>query len=137
MSNPFNGPSRCTTRSQRHMPDLLRVRRLRLPVKVGATAAERSQHQNVLFDVEVESDLSRAAASDDLGDTIDYAEVLDRIERIATGSEFALLERLAGEIVRELSELPGVVRVTVEAGKERPPVNQDVGSVSIRIEGTP
>ena len=47
----------------------------------GAYAQEREQPQTLRIDLVLQLDLSRAAASDDLADTLDYADVYRRIVR--------------------------------------------------------
>jgi dihydroneopterin aldolase len=65
----------------------------------GVHAHERETAQPFRVDLVLQLDLARAAASDDLDDTIDYAAVHARIVEIVQTHSYALLERLAGVIL--------------------------------------
>ncbi len=66
--------------------------------------ASASAPQPFDIDLELEVDVERARRSDDLADTIDYAAVHRRVVALVAETLFALLERLADEI------LAGVMR---------------------------
>jgi len=74
----------------------------------GANPGERERAQPFHVDVELDLDLSSAAASDRLEDTVNYADVHRRIVAIVETRSYALLERLAAEI---LTEILGDVRI--------------------------
>ena len=87
--------------------DLIRIRKLQLPVYLGVYAKEQLMPRTVVADIELGLDLSRAAASDALADTVDYDALSRTIRSVCSadatpaGSDprrFALVERLAGEI---------------------------------------
>ena len=86
-----------------------------------------------MIDVELERDLSAAAASDDLTDTIDYDRLTSYVAELVRTSSSKLLEHLAGTIAEQVGSLPGVERVTVEVSKESPPVSEHVGKIAVRI----
>lgn len=71
---------------------------------------------------ELELDLLPVCESDDLGDTVDYADVCERIKEIVASESFAMIERLAHTIALALVEMgasqarvrvakPGVARI--------------------------
>jgi dihydroneopterin aldolase len=64
----------------------------------GVTLEERMEPQPIEVDVDLETDLSAPASSDELADTIDYAAVFELVRGIAEGRSFRLIEALAGEI---------------------------------------
>ena len=87
--------------------DLIRIRKLQLSVYLGVYAKEQLAPRPVVADIELGLDLSRAAASDALSDTVDYDALVEEIRVFCSsdatpiGSDprrFALVERLAGEI---------------------------------------
>lgn len=117
------------------MNDRIFIRGLGVDARVGATAEERLRPQRVLVDVLVDADLSRAAASDDLDDTIDYGRVVSTVAGVIRSSEANLLEHLAGRVVSVVSRMDGVQRVTVEIAKESPPVSEEVAAIAVRIVG--
>jgi len=83
----------------------------------GAYAGEQDTPQ--LFDVAVRlyADVSAACASDALDDALDYAELHRRVVAVVEERSFALLERLAAEIVRAVFEDERVLGAEVSIGK--------------------
>ncbi len=82
--------------------DLIVLRGIRVDGKHGAYAEEREREQPFDIDLELELDLERAAHSDDLADTVNYASVRDTVARVVRGHSFQLLERLADAILYEV-----------------------------------
>ncbi len=82
----------------------------------------------------LDTDLSAAAKSDDIKDTISYADVYDVVnEQMACSS--ALLEHVAGRIAESLfATFPTVSHIHIELFKENPPMGADVGSVGIVMD---
>ncbi|HYZ46764.1 MAG TPA: dihydroneopterin aldolase [Actinomycetota bacterium] len=117
------------------MSDAIVVRGLRVATRIGVTERERTQPQTVVVDLEITADLTRAAASDDLADTVDYSAVVDRVETFVAAAESNLLEHLAARVASVVSRMDGVERVTVEITKDPPPVEQEVDRVSVKIVG--
>ena len=79
--------------------DFIRIRKLQLSVFLGVYPDEQKALRPTFVDIELGLDLSLAASSDALADTVDYAALTDAIRtRCAPPLRFALVERLAGEI---------------------------------------
>jgi dihydroneopterin aldolase len=78
--------------------DIIFIRDLRLTIKVGIYAWEREVPQSVRFDLEIGLRDARAAQSDAIADTIDYAKVVERIEASLQENKIQLLEKLAEHI---------------------------------------
>ena len=83
----------------------------------GANPGERDRHQAFDIDVDLEVDLERSAHTDNLADTLDYAHVHATIESVVKSESYALLERLAQEIVRRLLQNERVHAVSVTVAK--------------------
>ena len=62
---------------------------------IGFIEWERRVKQTIVLDVEMPVDCARAAASDDVADTLDYKKVAKRLIGFVGGSEFKLVETLA------------------------------------------
>src|ERR1043165_3562023 len=62
---------------------------------IGLIEWERRVKQTIVLDVEMPVDCARAAASDDVDDTLDYKKVAKRLIAFVGGSEFKLVETLA------------------------------------------
>lgn len=115
------------------MSDAIIFRGLRAEARIGVTPEERAEPQFLRIDLELERDLSRASASDDLADTVDYSAVTRRVVEIAGQNEVALLERLGELIAQDLLSDDNLERVTVVLGKERPPIPEEVEAVQVRL----
>ena len=116
------------------MTDRILISGLRVRTRVGWPDEERAEPQFVLVDLVLETDVSASSASDDLADTVDYAEVISAVAEHASSTETRLLERLAVEIAEMVSALKGVKRVSVEVAKEVVPVPEEVGRVAVHVE---
>jgi dihydroneopterin aldolase len=88
----------------------------------GVTAAQQTVGAWFSVDVELAVDLAPAAASDDLGSTVDYGAVTARVVEIGTMERVNLLERLAGRVAQMLlAEFP-CQEVRVRVKKLTPPL---------------
>lgn len=95
--------------------DTIFLNDLRVDAVVGIWDWERRIRQSVSIDLEMGTDIARAAASDSIEDTLNYKQVAKRISAFVGDSEFQLVEtmaeRIAGIVLDEF-EVPWVkVRV--------------------------
>ncbi len=84
--------------------DIVFLRDLRIDAVIGIYGWERRTRQTLIFDLEMSADIARAAASDDIKDTLNYKAVAKRLIQFVGESEFQLVETLAercAEIIRE------------------------------------
>ena len=81
--------------------DIIYLHDLRIDTVIGVFDWERRIRQTVILDLEMAVDIRRAAASDDLADTLNYKAVAKRLLDFVGHSEFQLVETLA-ERVAEL-----------------------------------
>jgi dihydroneopterin aldolase len=107
--------------------DTLFIENLRLDCTVGVTAEERRRPQKVLVDVTLTLDLSRAAASKAIGDTVDYREAKRQFSEFVSNGEFVLLESLAEGIASLALDKFEVERVVVRVRKEKYSVEPSIG----------
>lgn len=78
--------------------DRILIEDLEVHFRVGVPEAERSRPQRMLITVEMETDLSAAAAADDLEQTIDYSRVARRLVAWGNGRSWHLIEKLAADV---------------------------------------
>lgn len=102
----------------------------------GVLDEEQARRQPFEINADVVADLSAAGRSDDLGDTIDYGALTDRVVGLVESNRYSLLEYFAQQIADVLLDDPRVVEVTVEVNKLRPPVAHDLASSGVRITRT-
>jgi 7,8-dihydroneopterin aldolase/epimerase/oxygenase len=84
--------------------DRIAVPELQLRARVGVGEEERARLQRVVLAVELHLDLSRAGASDDLADTVDYEAVCELAEEIVRSRPFNLIEAMAEAVASSLLE---------------------------------
>lgn len=78
--------------------DIIFLRGLQLETVIGIYDWERKIRQTVIIDLEMATDIRRAAATDDISHTLDYKAVSKRIMTFVEASEFFLVETLAEKI---------------------------------------
>jgi len=91
--------------------DIIFLRELQVETVIGIYDWERETKQIVILDLEMATDISRAAQSDDIQDALDYKAVSKRIIAFVEKSEFFLVETLAEkitDIVRSEFQVPWV-----------------------------
>ena len=114
--------------------DAIEVRGLRAMGTHGVLPEEQARAQPFEVDLEVWVDLRQAAASDSLGDTVDYGALAELAASTVAGRRFGLLEALAEGIARALLAYDDRIEgVGVVVRKLRPPVACDVGDVGVRV----
>lgn len=95
--------------------DTILIRELEVSYHVGVPDEERARPQRLLLTVEMEHDVVRAAATDDLAHTINYYAVSQRLLKLGEGRSWKLIETLAEEIawlaVREFGARAATVEV--------------------------
>ena len=75
--------------------DIIFIRDLRIDTVIGIYDWERSIRQTIRLDLEMATDIARAAASDRIEDTLNYKAVAKRLMQFVGESEFQLVETLA------------------------------------------
>ena len=117
--------------------DIIFLHGLKCECTIGVWEWEKQITQTLLLDLDLSTDISRSAASDQLEDTINYKAVAERVIEFAQTSKFQLIETLAEEIARIIREEFGIgwVRVKVNKGGAVKDVN-NVGVIVERGEAT-
>ncbi len=99
----------------------------------GVLPEEREAGQEFVIDLRLALDLERAAASDDVADTVHYGELAERVVAAVERDPVNLIETLARRIADVALEYPlvDVVRVTVH--KPSAPITVPFGDVAVTI----
>lgn len=84
--------------------DRIFLRGLTAECIIGFIDWERRVKQTVVLDLELPVDCARAAASDEVTDTVDYKRVAKRVLAFIEASEFKLVETLAQRLALLLLE---------------------------------
>lgn len=75
--------------------DIVFIRELEIDTVIGIYDWEREIRQTVVLDLEMSTDVRRAAASERIQDALDYKAVAKRLQQFVGESEFQLVETLA------------------------------------------
>lgn len=101
----------------------------------GLLPEEREHGQLFRLDVRLSLTECQACDSDDIGATVDYAAVADRLVAAVTAQTYTLLEKLAAALSEMvISEFPLVDRVWIRVTKPSPPIPHSVDGVSVSLE---
>jgi dihydroneopterin aldolase len=116
------------------MADKIVIERLEFQGRCGITLEERSRAQPMAIDLELDCETASAAASGHLSDTVDYAQVAERIVELGGKEACALLETMAEKVLTMLfMEFP-ISRARVWLRKLAPPMTQRAGSVGVKLD---
>jgi dihydroneopterin aldolase len=75
--------------------DIVYIRALQIETLIGIYDWERSVRQVVVLDLEMGTDIRRAAASTRIDDALNYAAIAQRLGEFVGGGSFLLIETLA------------------------------------------
>ncbi len=95
--------------------DKIYLEDLRIEAVIGIWEWERRVRQIISLDLEMGTDAKRAAATDQIGDALDYKAIAKRLASVVETSEFRLVETLAETLARIVITEFGVpwLRLTV------------------------
>jgi 7,8-dihydroneopterin aldolase/epimerase/oxygenase len=113
------------------VPDTVSIRGLTVSTVIGAYDWERDVEQTLVFNVDMASDVGRAAATDQLVDALDYAAVATTIAAVVRAGRFQLIETAAARVADRLLAEYGLGWLRVEVVKPRP---DDGFSAAVTIE---
>jgi len=78
--------------------DIVYIRDLKIETVIGIFDWERRIRQTVSLDLEMATDIRKAATSDDIKDALDYKAVSKRLIAFVSESEFLLVETMAEKV---------------------------------------
>jgi 7,8-dihydroneopterin aldolase/epimerase/oxygenase len=111
--------------------DRIELRGLTVRGHHGVFAHERRDGQDFLVDLTVWLDLSAAAASDQLADTLDYGALAQRAAAIVGGEPSDLIESVAGRIADDVLTDRRVRAVEVVLHKPQAPIPLQFTDVAV------
>lgn len=116
------------------MTDRIELTGLEVFAKHGVLPAEKEHAQVFRVDVAAYLDLSTAALSDDLGDTVDYGALAAEIREVVGAETHQLIERVAQRAAETVLRHDLVERVVVTIHKPDAPVEVALTDVSVTVE---
>jgi len=111
--------------------DVVFVKGLTVEAVIGVYAWERAITQPLLIDIALETDISRAAISDDVNDALNYKAVCDDVSAWCQAIKAQLLEHLAGQIADKLLAKYSCHKITLSIAK--PTAIKQADAVGVQI----
>ncbi len=115
--------------------DRIIIKDLLLRGVLGVNDWEREVRQDILVNLTLFTDLSAAARSDDIEDTVNYRTVTKAIIEHVENSQWYTVEALAENLARICVRQSGISRVRVRV--EKPGALRFAESVGVEIEREP
>ena len=98
--------------------DIIYLNDLRIETVIGVYDWERRTRQTVVFDIEMGTDIGKAAATDAIESTLDYKAVAKRVMAFVGESQFQLVETLAERVAGLILEEFDVPWVRLRLNKQ-------------------
>lgn len=118
------------------MSDRITLRGMQFAGVHGVSEDERAFPQVIEVDLEIETNLSRAADSDDLRDTINYGPLVEVCRAAVEDSSQRLLEGIAGTILARVFAETTALAATVRVRKLAVPVDAEIASAEVELRRT-
>tara|TARA_B100000963_G_scaffold218906_1_gene190879 strand:- start:2589 stop:2960 length:372 start_codon:yes stop_codon:yes gene_type:complete len=117
--------------------DKIFLSEIKIETTVGIWEWEKRIKQTVIIDIEMSADIKKAAATDDINDTLNYKAVAKSVRKLVEESQFQLVETMAEKIseliltehdvdwVKVKVNKPGAIRgskgvgIIIERGKNK------------------
>lgn len=99
----------------------------------GVAPQETTVGNEFVVSLRLKTDIARAMESDDVADTVNYAEIHQAVkEEMDIPSK--LLEHVAGRIVRRLfNDFTTVERIDLKLSKRNPPMGADIETAGVEV----
>ena len=97
--------------------------------RVGETPEERAFPQILYVSLNIFLSLKKAADTDDLSKTVDYAQVIRDIQKVLQAKTFNLIEGVAGTISSLILKNEKVIHVQIQVSKKVFPGVKAIGVV--------
>lgn len=112
------------------MTTYLKLENLRFYAYHGVMPQEGVIGNEYTVNIRMKVDASKAMVSDDVADTVNYAEVYEAIKQeMAIASK--LLEHVAGRIVARLfKDFPTIEQIELKLAKRNPPMGADIDAAA-------
>ncbi|MDE6356122.1 MAG: 2-amino-4-hydroxy-6-hydroxymethyldihydropteridine diphosphokinase [Clostridia bacterium] len=113
--------------------DKILIRGLTVSACHGVHGYEKTTPQKFIFDCDLYKDLTLAAQTDELENTVNYSAVCNAVAGLAKGNTFDLIEKLAYEAAYKILESFAVERADVTVYKPEAPVKHPFENVGVSM----
>lgn len=112
--------------------DIVYIADLTVRSRIGVFDWEKQIRQNLVFNLELATDVARAAQRDDLADAVNYKAVADAVVALMDAESFQLIETVAERVAALILSQFSVAWVKVKVAKPR--ILPNAREVGIQIE---
>ncbi len=112
---------------------IIKLNNIKVYAYHGCLVEEGQIGSDYRVDLKVEADLTEAAITDKLSDTVDYVH-LNKIVKEEMAIRSKLLEQVCKRILdRSFKEISQINKAKVKVSKVNPPIGGDVATVSVAL----
>ncbi|MFC3034170.1 dihydroneopterin aldolase [Pseudoalteromonas fenneropenaei] len=97
--------------------DKVYISQLHVETIIGVYDFEKESKQSLYFDIVMATDISSAAATDDISLAVDYAKVSARVDAFCQQNQVELLETLVEGLAQMILQEFAVPQVTIKVSK--------------------
>ncbi|MFQ5738975.1 MAG: dihydroneopterin aldolase [Acidobacteriota bacterium] len=113
--------------------DEILIKGVECRARIGVPDEERAAPQQVAVDLVIQLDLEKAAAADDLDQTVNYQRLVQRVQATVRENEFRLLESLAAHLCRIVLSDTRIEGVQVTVRKSPRALRHSVDHVGVKM----
>ena len=114
--------------------DSIIIKGLRIHANHGVFAEEKEKGQLFILDMTLGIDLSSAAQSDDLNDTVNYDEICRAARDAMTTNTYDLIERAAEAVIEAVfAEFAPIMSIDLTLKKPEAPLCCEVDYAAVRL----
>ena len=114
--------------------DKILIRNLKIYAHHGVLDEEKANGQYFIFDIDAFVDISVPCKTDNVGDTVNYARMVERITEIFTSQKDDLVERAAQRVADGLfAEFERISALRILLKKPDAPIDADFNWVGVEI----
>lgn len=116
------------------MKTVLFIDNLEVFANHGLFEEENKLGQKFIFDIECELNYKKAMFSDEMTDSMSYADIAEVVVKTATTNTFNLLERLAGEILKNIfTEFSQIENINLKINKPGAPIKYHFEKCGVEV----
>ena len=117
------------------MKTVLFIDNLEVFANHGLFEEENKLGQKFIFYIECELNYKKAMFSDEMTDSISYADIAEVVVKTATTNTFNLLERLAGEILKNIfTEFSQIYNIKLKINKPGAPIKYHFEKCGVEVK---
>ena len=117
------------------MKTVLFIDNLEVFANHGLFEEENKLGQKFIFDIECELNYKKAMFSDEMTDSISYADIAEVVVKTTTINTFNLLERLAGEILKNIfTEFSQIENINLKINKPGAPIKYHFEKCGVEVK---